>query len=87
MLVSLVAADKPVARAYAAQTDDVYTQDFEDGTVLTVHGGTGEQQNQLDVKTNSYLQLTGLSSTQLATQGISVEAEAEYLRNSSACTA
>ena len=79
VLVSLVAVVKPVERVYAAQTDDVYTQDFENGTVLTVHSGTGEQQNQLDVKTNSYLQLTGLSGTQLKTPAILVEANAEYI--------
>ena len=79
MVVSLVAVVEPAGLAQAAEAVDVYSEDFESGAVLTTHAGSGSQENRLETETNSYLQLTGLTATQLATPGISVEENTEYI--------
>ena len=79
MIVSLVAVVEPSGLAQAAEAVGVYSEDFESGAVLTTHAGSGSQENRLETKTNSYLQLTGLTATQLATPEISVEENTKYI--------
>ena len=81
MIVGLTSVGEPTRQVQAAETVDIYSEDFETGAVLGRRGtaGSGSHANQVETEKNLYLKLTSFTSSQVVTPGISVEANTEYI--------